>query len=71
MDEEYLGNAATEGDGLMFTQKVSNHFRGSKRSLTDVHKGEISQEEVHGGVQSVIRSYCDDNEKVSQHNDHI
>lgn len=71
MNEENLSYAATEGDGLVFTQKISNHLRSSKGSLTDVHKGKVSQEKVHGRVQAAVRSHCEDNEKISQHNDHI
>lgn len=45
------GSAASQGDGAVVSQQVSQHLGYSNRGKAEVSKGQMGQEEVHGCIQ--------------------
>ena len=52
--EEDLGHAALVGDGLLLREEVHQHLWGSDRGETEVQHSQISEQKVHGCVESGV-----------------
>lgn len=71
MYPKQLGYAAYKGDGFISNKEVSEHFGSCDRGVADVYKGQVTEEEIHGGAQRLTAGYGDNNEQISCHNNHI
>ena len=47
-----LHNTPQEGNGFVFVYDVSQHLGHNDRGVSEIHKGQVAEEEVHGGVES-------------------
>ena len=65
MEEEDLGHAALVRDGLLLSEEVCQHLRGSDCGIAEVCDGQVSQQKIHGRVEPGIRGHCDHDEEVS------
>lgn len=63
-EEEHLGGAASQGDGLVKTRKAAEHPRNNDQCVHGLGGGEHTKEEVHGRVEATSKA---DN----RHNDDI
>lgn len=52
--EVKLGEASGEGDGLSFGEKIDQHVGDCAGHIPDLQEGEVSQEHVHRGMESVV-----------------
>ena len=50
-EEEKLGGTAHEGDGLLLPEEVTEHLRGYGGGIREVNDGQVTEEEIHGGVE--------------------
>ena len=58
-------------DDIFLCHKVHQHFGGNNSGLTEINKGQIAEEIVHGGVQVRTESNQCDHVLVPHHCDHI
>lgn len=65
--QEHLQGAAREGDGALGFQGIDQHERHKGGCATDIHEGEVAEEEVHGAVQAGVQHVQPDEEGVPQH----
>ena len=50
-EEEKLGGTAHEGDGLLLPEEVTERLGGYGGGIRDVDEGQVTEEEIHGGVE--------------------
>ena len=50
-EKMHLGDAAFMGDGFALFPYVLQHLRDGGGGEADVYKGQVGEEEVHGGVE--------------------
>ena len=50
---------------------VHNHLGDRGGDEANVSQGEVGEEEVHGGVEVVVRGDSQDDEQVPQHGDQV
>ena len=67
MEEENLSQTALQGDGFNFGKQVSDELRDNSRGVADLHQGQVDEEDVHGGTQSLTDVDCHNNEAIAQH----
>ena len=71
-DEEIkLSHAFGIGDNILLCHKVHQHFGGNDSQLTEINKGQVGEEIVHGGVQVRTEPNQCDHAQVPHHRDHI
>ena len=63
----HLGDAASIGDGFACCLDVHQHFGDNGGIETNIRKGEVGEEEVHGGVEAGVRADGQDDEQVPKH----
>jgi hypothetical protein len=69
MEEEYLNQTALQRDGLNLGKKVSDEFRGNSRRVTNVHQGQVAEEDVHRGIHTFTDTDRHNNEAIAYHCD--
>lgn len=57
-EEIKLSEATREGYGLGFGKKIEQHVGDRAGHIPDLQEGEVGQEHVHGGVESVVPPHC-------------
>ena len=67
----HLDNAAFIGYDFVLWLDVPQHLWDGGRGETDVYKGQIGEEEVHGGVEVGIWADSQDDEQVSKDSDQV
>ena len=67
----HLGDASFMGDGFALFPYVLQHLRGGGGGEADVYKGQVGEQEVHGGVEVGVRADGQDDEQVSKHSDQV
>ena len=70
-EEIELCHAFRVGDDVLLCHKVHQHFGGSDSGMTEINKGQIDEEVVHGGVQVRTEPYQCDHAQVPHHSDHV
>ena len=70
-EEIELCHAFRVGDDVLLCHKVHQHFGGNDSGMTEINKGQIDEEIVHGGVQVRTEPYQCDHAQVPHHHDHI
>lgn len=72
--------ATCKGDSVIFHQGARNHLGSCDRGVTNIYKGKVADEEVHGGVQvptarhsedCEISCHCECVEKQEHHKIHF
>ena len=64
-----LSHTFRVGDDTFLCHKVHQHFGGNDSGMTEVNKGQIGEEIVHGGVQVRTEPYQCDHAQVPHHRD--
>ena len=67
----HLCDAGYIGDYLALSLDILQHLQDSGGGETDVDKGEVGEEEVHGGEEAGICADDQDDEQVSKHSDQV
>lgn len=67
MNPEELPYATCKGDGVISHQEARNHLRSCDRGETNIYKGQVAEEEVHGGVQVPAAHHSENYEEISCH----
>lgn len=57
MEEMYLQEAASRGNGLLFTDEVGEHLGNSDRVVPNLQKVSDTDEIIHGIVEKGVQSY--------------
>ena len=70
-EEEELGGTSCKGDDLGGGQEVGQGLGVDDGRVTQVHKGEVLEEEVHWGVQTGIQGDDHDHGEVPQDGHHV
>ena len=70
MDDEQLNYATHKKDGLL-NKKVINELGSCDSRVTDVYKGQVAQEGVHGELQLFTGLYSDNDKQVSKYDSGI
>ena len=71
-DEEIkLSHAFRIGDNIPLCHKAHQHFGCNDSGLTEINKGQVGEEIVHGGVQVGTEPNQCDHAQVPYHRDHI
>ena len=65
--EEYLSHTALQGDGFNLGKQVCDELGGNSRGVADLHQGQVTQEEVHGGMQTLTDFDRQNNEAIAHH----
>ena len=65
----HLGDAAFIGDTFVLVLDIPQHLRDGGGGETEVYKGQVGEEEVHGGVEVGVWADGQDDEQVSKHSD--
>ena len=63
-NEKNLCGTSHEGDGVAAGWRIQEGFGFSDRDIADVNQGQILQEEVHGGSETLVHGGEGDNEEV-------
>ena len=66
-----LGDAAIKGYEFALVLNIPQHLWDGGGSETDVCKGQVGEEEVHGCVEVGVRADSQDDEQVSKHSDQV
>ena len=66
----HLGDAACIADGFALCLDVHQHLWDCGGSETDISKGQVAEEEVHGGVELGVWDDSQDDEQVPKDSDH-
>lgn len=61
-----LEKAPREGDDLGVREDVSQHVGDSGGDIADLQEGEVGQQDVHGGVESLIPAHSTDDRAIAQ-----
>lgn len=69
--EIQLNEAAGKGNCGARRPEVSQHPRHNGGSVEDLHQGEVTQEEVHGGVEGRVSQCEEDDQSIAQQGNHI
>ena len=67
----HLGDAASIGNGFALCLYVHQHLWDGGGDETDVYKGQVGEEEVHGGVEVGVQADSQDDEQVSKDSDQV
>ena len=67
----HLDNAAFISYDFDLYLNILQHLWDSGGGEADVYKGQVAEEEVHGGVKVGVRDGDQDDEQVSKHSDQI
>ena len=65
-DKIHLCETPRERNGLISEYVVGQYLGDSGGGEADIHKGQVAEEEVHGGVQAGVCADGQDDEQVSQ-----
>ena len=55
-----------KGNGLPLQKQTLQHLGHSDRWVADVNKGQIAQEEIHGGMKTWSKDYGNHDQNVPQ-----
>jgi len=64
--KENLGNTSCTGDDPGVPEGIGHGFGESGRDRAQVNEGEVEEEEVHGGVEVVVKGYGGDDEAIAE-----
>ena len=64
-----LSHTFRVGDDILLCHKVHQHFGANDSGMTEINKGQIGEEIVHGGVQVRTEPYQCDHAQVPHHRD--
>lgn len=67
MGEKDLCDAALEGNDFPFNKRVKDELGGRDRTVTDLHKGQVAEEEIHGGCEPFAGHDGHHDEAITQH----
>ena len=67
----HLGDATFIGDNFVLRLDVPQHLWDGRGGETDVYKGQVGEEEVHGGVEVGVWTDSQDDEQVSKPSDQV
>ena len=67
----YLANTACITYMFALPLDVPQHLWDGGGGEADVYKGQVREEEVHGGVEMGVRDGDQDDEQVSKHSDQV
>ena len=60
-----LEKAPREGDELLVREEVGQHVGDSGGDIPDLQEGEVGEQDVHGGVESLIPAHSTDDRTVA------
>lgn len=60
-----LEKAPREGDDLGVREEVGQHVGDSGGDIPDLQEGEVGEEDVHGGVESLIPVHSTDDRRIA------
>lgn len=69
--EIHLQETPGIGDGVMLCLEVHQHLGDDGAGEAGVNEGQVGQEEVHRGVEVVVRANGQDDEQVAHHGDQV
>ena len=70
-EEVELRHAPCIGDGVLLWHKVHQHLRGDDRGVAEIHKGQVAEEMVHGGVKLSVQTNQGYHAQVPYHGDQV
>lgn len=69
--EIHLDGTAEEGDGCFLVKQSPQHFRHNGQVETNLHEGQVPEEEVHGTAQHGVCHSKQDDKAVSHQCDQV
>lgn len=70
-EEIELQEAPREGDDLGVREEVGQHAGNCGGDIADLQEGEVGQQEVHGGVESLIPAHSTDDGSVAHEGEEV
>lgn len=64
-EEVELEKAPREGDDLGIREQVGQHVGDSGGDIADLQEGEVGEQDVHGGVESLIPAHSTDDGTIA------
>jgi hypothetical protein len=68
MEEENLCDATPQGYGFPFSQQVWDEFGSCSGGVADLHEGQVTEKEVHGGTKTSADYDNENNEEIPHYN---